>query len=132
MKTSVFLKEVKDENKQGISCIGFRVRYKEIDIKVISELEVMTWFWNVDALRYRRNTSVPKDEQKRIPEMIATIIEHTDRTFDSNKADGDWLRLVIEDVLHPTRAFERNHPSLLTRSLSIYLNMEAHNRPRLR
>ncbi len=115
MKTSVFLKEVKDENKQGISCIGFRVRDKEIDIKVVSELQVVTKYWDVDALRYRRNNTVPKDEQKHIPEMIASIIEHADSTFDRNKADSDWLRLVIEDKLHPIRAFERNHPGLLAR-----------------
>ena len=127
MKTSVFLKEKKNESKQGISCIGFRVRDKEIDIKVISELEVVTKYWDVDALRYRRNTSVPKNEQKHIPEMIATIIEHADHTFDRNKADSDWLRLVIEDVLHPMRAFERNHPSLLTR-MSEYISQHGGTR----
>lgn len=89
MKTSVFLKETKDGNKQGISCIGFRVRDKEIDIKVISELEVVTKYWDIDALRYRRNTSIPKDEQKRIPEMIATIIEHVGNV--RGKSGKKWI-----------------------------------------
>ena len=32
MKASVYLKEAKGNGKQGVSCICFRVRDKEIDI----------------------------------------------------------------------------------------------------
>ena len=38
MKASVYLKEAKGNGKQGVSCICFRVRDKEIDIKVASGL----------------------------------------------------------------------------------------------
>ena len=77
MKASVYLKEAKGNGKQGVSCICFRVRDKEIDIKVASGLQVVDKYWDGNALRYRRNTIVDKNEQKRIPEQIAAIIPLT-------------------------------------------------------
>ena len=41
-------------------------------------------------------------------------IERAEKTF-SDKADSKWMKQVIEDVLYPARAFERNHPNLLAR-----------------
>ena len=121
MKASVYLKEVKESGKTGTSCICFRVRDKEIDIKVASGLQVVDRYWDGDALRYRRNNIVDKNEQKRIPEQIAAIIEQIETSFDRNKADGNWLRQVIEDVLHPNLAYECKHPNLLKR-LSEYIS----------
>lgn len=115
MKVSVYLRKVKEDGKLGISCICFRVRDNGIDIKAASELQVVDKYWDSDALRYRRNTVVDKDEQRRVPEQIVAIIEHVESSFDRNKADGNWLKQAVEDVLHPNRAYERNHPTLLMR-----------------
>ena len=76
--------------------------------------EVQDKYWDSDCLSYRRTTAVPAAEQKRLPEQIAAIIERAEKTF-SDKADSRWMKQVIEDVLYPARAFERNHPNLLAR-----------------
>ena len=47
MKASVYLKEVKESGKTGTSCICFRVRDKEIDIKVVSENKKVTKVYTV-------------------------------------------------------------------------------------
>ena len=47
MKASVYLKEVKESGKAGMSCICFRVRDKEIDIKVVSGLQVVDKYWDL-------------------------------------------------------------------------------------
>ena len=88
MKVTVYLKKCSPE----VSNICFRVRDKNVDIKVVSPLEV----------------------QDRYSEQIAAIIERAEKTF-TGKADSRWMRQVIEDVLYPARAFERNHPNLLAR-----------------
>ena len=110
MKVSVYLKKCSPET----SNICFRVREKSVDIKVVSPLEVQDRYWDSDTLSYRRTTAVPAAEQKRLPGQIASIIERAEKTF-SDKADGRWMRQVIEDVLYPARAFERIHPNLLAR-----------------
>jgi len=115
MNTSVYLKALKDDGKSGLSNVCFRVRDREIDIKTVSELCVMTKYWDEEGLRYRRNNVVDKEEQKRIPKQIAAIIEHIETTFDRNTVNGVWLRQTIEDVLHPQLAYERKHPNLLRR-----------------
>ena len=110
MKVTVYLKKCSPDT----SNICFRVREKNVDIKVVSPLEVQDKYWDTDSLCYRRTTAVPAAEQKRLPEQIAAIIERAEKTF-SDKADSRWMRQVIEDVLYPARAFERDHPSLLAR-----------------
>ena len=110
MKVTVYLKKSSPE----ASNICFRVRDKNVDIKVVSPLEVQDRYWDTDTLSYRRTTAVPAAEQKRLPEQIAAIIERAEKTF-TDKADSRWMRQVIEDVLYPARAFERNHPNLLAR-----------------
>lgn len=65
MKASVYLKEVKEVGKTGMSCICFRVGDKEIDIKVASGLLVVDKYWDGDALRYRRNSIVDKNSSIR-------------------------------------------------------------------
>lgn len=110
MKISVYLKK----SDSRISNICFRVREKNVDIKVVSPLTVYDKYWDADTLCYKCTTTVPATEQKRLPEQVAAIIERAEKTF-SDKADSKWLKQVIEDVLYPARAFERNHPNLLYR-----------------
>jgi integrase len=114
MKISVSLKPSKFASDLAMSNVCFRVREKAIDIKVVSELIVYDKFWDMDTLSYKRNSVVPKDEQKLVCRQIADIFEAATNTF-SNKANSDWLKQVIDGVLHPQLAFERNHPDLITR-----------------
>ena len=110
MKVSVYLKK----SSATTSNICFRVREKNVDIKVVSPLTVYDRYWDADTLSYKRTAAVPAIEQKRLPGQIAAIIEHVEKTF-SDKADSKWLKQAIDDVLYPARAFERNHPNLLRR-----------------
>ena len=110
MKVSVYLKKCSSTT----SNICFRVREKNVDIKVVSPLTVYDRYWDADTLSYKRTAAVPATEQKRLPGQIAVIIEHVENTF-SDKADSKWLKQAIENVLYPARAFERNHPNLLRR-----------------
>ena len=114
MKVSVYLKK----SSSSTSNICFRVREKNVDIKVVSPLVVHDKYWDSDTLSYKRTTAVPAVEQKLLPEQIASIIEKVEKTF-SDKANSAWLKQTIEDVLYPARAFERNHPNLICRPVRI-------------
>ena len=59
MKVTVYLKKCSPE----VSNICFRVRDKNVDIKVVSPLEVQDRYWDTDTLSYRRTTAVPAAEQ---------------------------------------------------------------------
>ena len=98
MKVSVYLKK----NGSSTSNICFRVREKNVDIKVASPLVVYDKYWDADTLSYKRTTAVPATEQKRLPEQIAAIVEKVEKTF-SDRANSAWLKQTIEDVLYPAR-----------------------------
>ena len=87
MKISVYLKKC----SATTSNICFRVREKNVDIKVVSPIAVHDKYWDTDTLCYRRTTAVTANEQKRVPEQIAAIIERAEKTF-SEKADGKWMK----------------------------------------
>ena len=53
MKVTVYLKKCSPE----VSNICFRVRDKNVDIKVVSPLEVQDRYWDTDTLSYRRTTA---------------------------------------------------------------------------
>ena len=55
MKVTVYLKK----SSPGASNICFRVRDKNVDIKVVSPLEVQDKYWDSDTLSYKRTTAVP-------------------------------------------------------------------------
>ncbi len=122
MKVSVYLRPVRKagagigtDAASAMSSICFRVREKGVDIKAVSEIAVYDKYWDNDALAYRRTTVVPAEEQKRVPQQIATVIAEINRSFDASKANGDWLRQVIGDALQPARAYERRHTTMITR-----------------
>ena len=66
MKVSVYLKK----SSSSTSSICFRVREKNVDIKVVSPLVVHDKYWDSDTLSYKRTTAVPAVEQKLLPEQI--------------------------------------------------------------
>ena len=88
MKVSVYLKKCSSET----SNICFRVRDKNVDIKVVSPLEVQDRYWDSDTLSYRRTTAVPAVEQKRLPGQIAAIIERAENTFTDKAATFSILK----------------------------------------
>ena len=61
MKISVYLKKYSTTT----SNICFRVREKNVDIKVVSPIAVHDKYWDADTLCYRRTTAVTAIEQKR-------------------------------------------------------------------
>ena len=60
MKVSVYLKK----SSAATSNICFRVREKNVDIKVVSPLTVYDKYWDADTLSYKRTAAVPATEQK--------------------------------------------------------------------
>ena len=71
MKISVYQKKC----SATTSNICFRVREKNVDIKVVSPIAVHDKYWDADTLCYRRTTAVTAIEQKRVPEQIAAMAE---------------------------------------------------------
>lgn len=68
MKITIVTKEckTKDKNATTKANLCFRLRDKDVDLKVRSDIEVMLDYWDNDALSYRRTKKLPSDEQKKV------------------------------------------------------------------
>ena len=76
MKITIITKESKAKDKNAIAKANlcFRLRDKDIDLKVRSDIEIMLDYWDNDALSYRRTKKVPSEEQKKVKVLVQTII----------------------------------------------------------
>ena len=77
MKVSVYLKK----SSSSTSSICFRVREKNVDIKVVSPLVVHDKYWDSDTLSYKRTTAVPAVEQKCCPNRLPPSLRKWRRHF---------------------------------------------------
>lgn len=118
MKISLSLKRPKGA-QDNTANVCFRVRDKGVDIKVVSEIVVDERYWDMDALAYRRNSIVSKDEQKSVPKQIAEVVEKATAAF-SDDADSSWLKGIIEEVLLPQDVYARSHPYIIERLQEFY------------
>ena len=103
MKITVSTKAKKSKEKDASkkACLCFRIRDKEVDIKVRSDIEVTTDYWDNETLSYRRTKVVPSDEQKQVKALVKSIINTLTDSFDSSTADVTWAKTVIDSCINP-------------------------------
>lgn len=103
MKITVSTKAKKSKEKDAPkkACLCFRIRDKEVDIKVRSDIEVTTDYWDNETLSYRRTKVVPSDEQKQVKALVKSIINTLTDSFDSSTADVTWAKTVIDSCINP-------------------------------
>lgn len=95
MKITIITKEckIKDKNATTKANLCFRLRDKDVDLKVRSDIEVMLDYWDNDALSYRRTKKVPSDEQKKVKVLVQTITTALSEQYNSATADVAWMHL---------------------------------------
>ena len=103
MKITITTKAIKSKDadvpNKGDLC--FRLRDKDIDLKVRSDIEVLTDYWDNDTLSYKRTKKVSSVEQKKIKALIQSILTVLNEQYDYNTADVVWMKSVIDDCMNP-------------------------------
>ena len=94
MKITIITKEckTKDKDAPAKANLCFRLRDKDVDLKVRSDIEVMLDYWDNDALSYRRTKKVPSDEQKKVKVLVQTIITAFIEQYNSATDDVTWMK----------------------------------------
>lgn len=98
-----------DVPNKGYLC--FRLRDKGIDLKVRSDIEVLTDYWDNNMLSYRRTRKVPSEEQKWVKALVQSILTALNEQYDSATADVVWMKGVIDRCTNPA---EEQKPSFTT------------------
>lgn len=104
MKITIITKECKTKGKDAPAKANlcFRLRDKNVDLKVRSDIEVMLDYWDNDALSYRRTKKLPSDEQKKVKFLVQTITTALSEQYNSATADVAWMKNVIDECVNPT------------------------------
>lgn len=104
MKITIITKEckTKDKDAPAKANLCFRLRDKDVDIKVRSDIEVMLDYWDNDALSYRRTKKLPSDEQKKVKFLVQTITTALSEQYNSATADVAWMKNVIDECVNST------------------------------
>ena len=103
MKITITTKDIKskDADAPRKANLCFRLRDKNVDLKIRSDIEVLSEYWDNDSLSYRRTKTVPSDEQKRVKALVKDIIEALNESFDADTADVAWAKSVIDGCINP-------------------------------
>ena len=100
MKVSTYLKQIKRSKSNTPSAyLGFRVRDRQVDIKVQSDVVVNPDLWNNETSSYKRTRLIPKEEQKRVLDFVKAATTLAMDSFDE-KADSAWLKGIVETCLN--------------------------------
>lgn len=100
MKVSIYLKPIKRSKSDTPSAyLGFRVRERQVDIKVQTDVVVTPDLWNNETSSYKRTRLVPKEEQKRMQDFVSAVTTLATDSFDE-KADSAWLKGIVETCLN--------------------------------
>lgn len=105
MKITTFTKE----NKKHVmlsdgmydSFLGFRIREKDVDLKVRTEIKVVDELWDCNTNSYKRTRKLSADEQKKFNTLIATIIDTITDEFNYTTATAEWVREVVANCINP-------------------------------
>ena len=115
MKITISLKDIKHGNNEPSKAyLCFRLRDKGVDLKVRSDLEVFSDYWDNEKLAYKRNKLVPAEEQKSMKESVRAVINTITDNYASESATTEWMKDTIQDALIPKKP-SRNYTTIASR-----------------
>ena len=117
MKITITTKECKSKEKDAPKKANrcFRLRDKDVDLKVRSDIEVMLAYWDNDTLSYRRTKKVPSDEQKNVKVLVQSILTNLAEQYNPATADVTWMKTIIDGCLNPTSKASKALTTIVSR-----------------
>lgn len=108
----------------GCNCdayLGFRIREKGTDVKVRSEITIVSEFWDADSSCYKRTKRVPSDQLQMMNGLIKSIISTLTEEFCPEIATPSWVKSVIARCKQPQSPKEETTNPTLTDRINEYL-----------
>lgn len=106
---------------EGNAYLGFRLRDKNLDLKVRTDILVMSEFWDNDILGYGKTRKLSSAEKKKVNTLVTDIITKLTDEYDAETADAVWVREVVNRCMFPEVEQKRSTPTFIDR-FEQYLN----------
>lgn len=132
MKVTTYLTECKRKvaeqspllnnlGNEGNACLCIRLRDKNLDLKVRTDIPVMSEFWDNDIPGYGKTRKLPSAVKKKVNTLVADIINKLSDEYDAETADAVWVREVVSRCMFPELEQKRSTPTFIDR-FEQYLN----------
>ena len=107
---------------EGNAYLCFRLRDKNLDLKVRTDILVMSEFWDNDILGcYGKTRKLSSAEKKKVNTLVTDIITKLTDEYDAETADAVWVREVVNRCMFPNVEQKRSTPTFIDR-FEQYLN----------
>lgn len=106
---------------EGNAYLCFRLRDKNLDLKVRTDILVMSEFWDNDIPGYGKTRKLSSDDKKKVNTLVADIITKLTDEYDAETADAVWVREVVNRCMFPDVEQKLSTPTFIDR-FEQYLN----------
>lgn len=132
MKITTYLTECKrkvaeqspllnNSGSEGNAYLCFRLRDKNLDLKVRTDILVMSEFWDNDIHGYGKTRKLSSAEKKKVNTLVTDIITKLTDEYDAETADAVWVREIVNRCMFPNIEQKRSTPTFIDR-FEQYLN----------
>ena len=99
----------------------FRLRDKNLDLKVRTDILVMSELWDNDIPGYGKTRKLSSADKKKVNTLATDIITKLSDEYDAETADAVWVREVVNCCMFPIVEQKRSTPTFIDR-FEQYLN----------
>lgn len=99
----------------------FRLRDKNLDLKVRTDILVMSELWDNDIPGYGKTRKLSSADKKKVNTLATDIITKLSDEYDAETADAVWVREVVNCCMFPVVEQKRSTPTFIDR-FEQYLN----------
>lgn len=100
---------------EGNAYLCFRLREKNLDLKVRTDILVISEFWNNDIPGYGKTRKLSSAVKKKVNTLVADIINKLSDEYDAETADAVWVREVVNRCMFPELEQKRSTPTFIDR-----------------
>ncbi|MCM1516725.1 MAG: hypothetical protein NC080_10015 [Paraprevotella sp.] len=100
---------------EGNTYLCFRLRDKNLDLKVRTDILVMSEFWDNDIPGYGKTRKLSSADKKKVNTLVSDIITKLSDGYDAETADAVWVREVVNRCMFPELEQRHCTPTFIDR-----------------
>ncbi len=100
---------------EGNAYLCFRLRAKNLDLKVRTDIPVKSEFWDNDIPGYGKTRKLSSAVKKKVNALVSDIITKLSDEYDAETADAVWVREVVSRYIFPELEQKRSTPTFIDR-----------------
>lgn len=99
----------------GNAYLCFRLRDKKLDLKVRTDILVMSEYWDNGIPGYSKTRKVTSADRKKMNALVCGIIAKLTAEYDEETADAAWVKDTVNRCMNPELERRQSKPTFIDR-----------------